>query len=225
MTRRSLSRLVALAGVGSAIGLVGHFAVAPPPSSFTSRAVLEQFASHHDALVTGAWLDGIGSILLIVTFLGVVELGGLAGTLAGRIVLLAGAGVVAHSLLTDTLLIGASQISATGDGTMAASLGQLAHAADYAYPIVNIFWATALGVVVLRSRILPGVFGYVALAFGAVELVGGLASLYNDGVNAVINPFFLVMVLWNVAAAIVLAVRSFKAEEVGQSRLVQPTRA
>jgi hypothetical protein len=221
MSRRSLSRLTAFTGVASAIALVGHFAVAPPPTSFTSRALLEQFASHHDALLTGAWLDGIGSVLLIVTFLGVVELGGLAGTLAGRIVLLGGAGIVAHSMFTDSLLVASAQISAAGDGAMAASVVQVIHAADYAYPMVNVFWAAALGVVVLRSRVLPAVFGYVALAFGAVELVGGLASLYSDAVNAVINPFFMVMVLWNVGAAITLAVRSFEADAqpVSESRL------
>jgi hypothetical protein len=217
MSRIALSRLVALAGGASAVALVAHFAVASPPASSASSGALEQFTSQHNALVTGAWLDGMGSVLLIVTFLGVVELAGQARTLAGRLVLLAGAGVVALSLMTDSLLIGAAQISTYGDAAMATRLVQLAHATDYAYPIVNPLWATALGIVVLRSRILPAFFGYVSLVFAAVELVGGLASLYSDGINAIIDPFFLVMVLWSVAAAIWFTVRSFGPNAAMQS--------
>ena len=92
---------------------------------------------------------------------------------------------------------------------MAASVLQVAHAVDFAYPILNPFWASALGVIVLRSRVLPTVFGYVALVFGAVELIGGLAALYSEPVNAIVNPFFPVMMLWNLAAALVLARRSY----------------
>ena len=217
-----LYRLVALAGAGAAVGLVGHFVVWPPPTSYVTSTVLEQAARHHDAMVTGAWLDGIGSTLLIVTVLGVVELSGLASSLAGRIVLLTGAAVVANSLLSDSLIIAAAQISAAGGGAIAAGMLQLAHASDYVYPIVNVFWASALGLIVLRSRILPPAFGYVAIAFGAVELVGGLAALYSDAVNAVINPFFLVMVLWCVIASVVFAARSFGRTSTSSESQLQP---
>jgi hypothetical protein len=210
VSRPILSRLVALAGIGAAAGLVGHFAVSPPPTSFTSSSVLVEAARQHNALVTGAWLDGIGATLLILTLLGIVELSGLASTLAGRVVLLAGASAVAQSLMTASLLIAAAQMSAAGVPAMAAGMLQVAHAADYGFPIINLFWASALGLIVLRSRVLPRAFGYVAIAFAVVELVGGLASLYSDAVNAAINPVFLVMVLWAVGAAIVLTVRSFK---------------
>lgn len=208
MSSRLTSRFVAISSVAAAMGLVGHFVVAPPPSSYTSSTALEAAARHHEALVTDAWLDGIGSMLLIVTLIGVVELSGLASTLAGRLVLLGGAATVAHSLLSDSLVIASAQIWAAGDGALAIGMLQVAHAADYAYPVVNIFWASALGLVVLRSKVLPAVFGYVALAFSAVELVGGLAALYSEAVNSVINPFFLVMVVWGVAAGVVLAIRS-----------------
>ena len=210
MSRHTLSRLVALAGIGATIGLVGHFMVAPPPTSFTSQSVLQAAASQQNALLTSAWLQGLGVILMMATALGVVELAGRSGSLAGRFVLLGGAAAVAHSLLSDTLVVAAAQLSAGGSGVGAATMLQIAHAADYGYPFINLVWVTALGVIVLRSRVLPQAFGYVALAFGALELVGGLAALYSDAVDAVVNPVYLVMVLWIVAAAIVLTVRSFQ---------------
>jgi hypothetical protein len=221
MSARLTFRLVGLSGIASAIALVGHFVVAGPPTTFTSQRILETTASQHTALATGAWLDGIGSTLLIVTFLGIAQLAGLAGTLAGRILLLGGSAVVAHSLLTDSLLIAASQISSVGDPATAASLLRVAHATDYAFPIANSFWAPALGLIVLRSHFLPTAFGYVAIAFGAVEVVGGLAALYSDAVNAVIDPFFLVMVAWAVAAGMVLIQRSLgdRLTVSGESRL------
>lgn len=217
MSDRVGPRLVAVAGFVSAVALVGHFVVAGPPASFTSsQKLLVDYALQHNAVVTGAWLDGIGSILLILTVIGVAQLAGAAGSLAGRVLLLAGAAVVAQSLLTDSLLIAAAQIAAGGSGAQAATLVQVAHAADYVFPIANTFWAPALGLIVLRTRVLPAIFGYIAVAFGLVELFGGAAALYSESVNAVINPLFLVMVVWNVAAGIVLLVRREKRTQVGR---------
>jgi hypothetical protein len=170
--------------------------------------------------VTGAWLDGIGSVLLIVTVVGVAQLASAGGTLAGRILVLAGAAVAAHSLFIDSLVIGAARIAADGNGAQAANLLQIAHAADYVFPIVNAFWAPALGLIVLRTGVLPAVFGYVAVAFGLIELAGGAAALYSESVNAVINPMFLVMVVWNVAAGIVLLARGEKRTAVGREQQV-----
>jgi Domain of unknown function (DUF4386) len=216
MSDRVTPKLVAAAGFASAVALVGHFVVAGPPASFTTQKVLVDYALRHDAVVTGAWLDGIGSILLVLTVVGVAQLAGAAGSLAGRVLLVAGAAVAAQSLLTDTLLIAATQIAAAGSEAQAATLVQVAHAADYVFPIANAFWAPALGLIVLRTRVLPAIFGYVAVAFGLVELFGGTAALYSESVNAVINPLFLVMVVWNVAAGIVLLVRREERTQVGR---------
>ncbi len=206
LSKHTLSRLVAISGLASAVGLVGHVAVSPPPTSFVSIPALETVASHHDALLTSAWLQTFGAMLLVVTLLGILELASSGSTLAGRILLLAGSGAVALSLLVNMLLIGAAQLYAAGNLAMAAVALQLANAADYSFPLVNLFWVASLGVIVLRSRILPSAFGYAAVAIAAVDLVGGVAALYSDAVNAVINPFFIVLVLWIVAAAIVLLV-------------------
>jgi hypothetical protein len=217
MSDRVTPKLVAVAGFVSALALVGHFVVAGPPASFTTQKLLVDYALRHDAVVTGAWLDGIGSVLLILTVIGVAQLAGAAGSLAGRVLLLAGAAVVAHSLFIDSLLIAAAQIAAAGSGAQAATLLQIAHAADYVFPIANAFWAPALGLIVLRSGVLPAIFGYIAVAFGLVELFGGAAALYSESVNAVIHhQLFLVMVAWNVAAGIVLLVRRETRTQVGR---------
>jgi len=220
MSDRVTPKLVAVAGFLSALALVGHFVVAGPPASFTTQKLLVDYALRHDAVVTGAWLDGIGSLLLILTVIGVAQLAGAAGSLAGRVLLLAGAAVVAHSLFIDSLLIAAAQIAAAGSGAQAATLLQVAHAADYVFPIANAFWAPALGLIVLRSGVLPAIFGYVAVAFGLVELFGGAAALYSESVNAVIHhQLFLVIVVWNVAAGIVLLVRREKRTQVGREQV------
>jgi len=116
--------------------------------------------------------------------------------------------------------VAAAQIAAAGSGAQAATLLQVAHAADYVFPIANAFWAPALGLIVLRSGVLPAIFGYVAVAFGLVELFGGAAALYSESVNAVIHhQLFLVIVVWNVAAGIVLLVRREKRAQVGREQV------
>jgi len=68
--------------------------------------------------------------------------------------------------------------------------------------------------------VLPAIFGYVAVAFGLVELFGGAAALYSESVNAVIHhQLFLVIVVWNVAAGIVLLVRREKRAQVGREQV------
>jgi hypothetical protein len=219
MSDRVTPKLVAVAGFVSAVALVGHFVVARPPASFTTQKLLVDYALEHNAVVTGAWLDGIGSVLLVLTVVGVAQLAGAAGSFAGRVLMLAGAAVAAHSLFIDSLVIGAAQVAAAGSGAQAAILLQVAHAADYAFPIVNVLWAPALGLIVLRTGVLPAIFGYVAVAFGLVDLGGGTAAIYSESVNAVINPMFLVMVVWNVAAGVVLLVRREKRMQVGREQV------
>jgi hypothetical protein len=212
MSNHLTRRLTLLAAIGSAVALVAHYAMLPPrPQLGAPPEQLMQFAGHQAILVGSAWLDGIGSVLLITCVLAIVQLSGEAGTMAGRVVQMAGVAVIAISLLTDLLLVGVAHAAAIGDSSTAATAYLLLNSSDYVYPVANAFWIPALGLIVLRSGVLPRGFGYVAVAFGLFELVGGLVALYSDTVNNVVNPAYMIMLAWIVAASVLLVIKPARA--------------
>jgi len=203
-----MARLILLGALGSVVALVAHIAVLPSrPAAGAAQPLLMQFAGHHNVLLTSAWLDGLGSALLILTAVAIAHLAGAGSTLPGRIVQVTGTVVIALSLVSDTLLIATAQAGALGDGATVRTAYSLLSAGDYVYPVANTFWLSALGLVVLRTSILPRAFGYLALALGAAELVIGLAKLYSDTVHNVINYGFMAILAWVLAASITLAIR------------------
>jgi len=210
-----MSRLILLGGVGGVVALVAHVAILPSrPALGATQSQFMRLASHHNALFASAWLDGIGSILLILSAVAIAHFAGAGGTFLGRIVQVAGAAVIAMSLVSDALVVTIAQAGTVGDGATIRTAYSLLTAADYVYPFANPFWLSALGAIVLATRVLPRVFGYLALALGAAELVGGLAKLYSDAANNVANHFFLAVLAWVLAASITLAIRPVAARDV-----------
>jgi len=203
-----MPRLILLGAVSAIVALVAHFAILPSrPGLNATQPQLMQFAAHHDALLASAWLDGVGSALLILSVVVMAHFVDAGGTVLGRIVQVVGAAVIAMSLVSDALLIAVAQAGSVGDGTTVRTAYSLLHVADYVYPFANPFWLAALGAIILRSGVLPRILGYLALALAAAELVGGLAALFSDTLNNVVNPMFLAVLAWVLAASIVLVVR------------------
>jgi len=67
-----------------------------------------------------------------------------------------------------------------------------------------------LGVVLISSRVLPSLFGYLSLVLAAAFAVLGIAFLLTLTLPAKVTAFAGVQALWWLAAAITLIVRSGK---------------
>ncbi len=93
------------------------------------------------------------------------------------------------------------------------SLG-LVHAVQHLYFIVA---APALflplGAVILGSRVLPRVFGYLALVLGVAFAILGVVYLTDLTLPAVVTAFAGIQAFWWLAAAITLIVRAVKASD------------
>jgi hypothetical protein len=98
--------------------------------------------------------------------------------------------------------------------TMALISGDLIHAVQHLYFIVA---APALflplGAVILGSRVLPRVFGYLALVLGAAFAILGVVTLFTLTLPAAVLAFAGIQTLWWLAAAITLIVRAVKAPD------------
>ncbi len=199
-----LRRLIGLCGVVGPVVLVGSFAMNPAPPAGLSGAALAAWAAPREGLLlVGGWTQGVGSALIVVFALGLVELGGGAG-FAGRLTGLAGATILAVSLLEVTFYLAAAQAIAAQDMTLALVASQLIKAVQHVFLIAPAL-LLPLGAVILTTRVLPRAFGYSGLAIGAVLQALGFAGVLAP-LQGVVAAVLIVQSLWFIAAGLALGV-------------------
>jgi hypothetical protein len=212
MTTQQFRLLAALCGIIGPVTLVGSFLINPAPPADASVAQLREFAHrHHSTIVLGAWLQGMGSLLIVIFALALVHLAGATNWLSGWMTLLAGATILMVSLVEITFYLGAVQGAASGDEASGLASDNLRKAVQHVFLIAPAL-LLPLGVVLLLSRLLPLGFAYSGLALGAVLQLLGLVGLFN-GLQTVIDFVLIVQALWFVAAAIALIARPVTARD------------
>jgi hypothetical protein len=188
------------------VTLVGSFFINPAPPADASVAELAEFAHrHHNTIVLGGWLQGMGSLLIVIFALALVHLAGATKWFSGWLTLLAGATILMVSLVEVTFYLGAVQGAASGDQASGLASDNLRKAVQHVFLIAPAL-LLPLGVVLVGSRVLPLVFAYSGLALGGVLQILGLAGLFNV-LQPVIDVVLIVQALWFVAAAIALILR------------------
>ena len=197
-------RIVAgLCGIFGAIALVSSFVMNPaPPAEFTVSQLRDFAVQHHNGIVFGAWLQGMGSLLLVLFAIALVHLAGATHQFAGWVTLLAGATILMVSLVEITFYLGAVQAAEAGDLTSGAVSNALIKAVQHVFLIAPAL-LLPLGAVLLGAQILPRVFAYVALAIGATLQIFGLVGLFGV-LQPIIDDVLIVQALWFVAAGVVL---------------------
>src|SRR5215510_81588 len=108
--------LASTAGAAGAAALGASFGVLPAPPKLSSplTALTHYAANHHHVLLLAAWLEGSGTALYVIFALAMVHLAGASSGLAGRVAALAGAAVLAVSLVYDATLSAIAQSAALG---------------------------------------------------------------------------------------------------------------
>jgi hypothetical protein len=197
-------RIVAgLCGIFGAVVLVSSFVMNPAPPAEFSVSQLRDFAvQHHNGIVFGAWLQGMGSLLLVLFAIAVVHLAGATHTFAGWVTLLAGATILMVSLVEISFYLGAVQAAEAGDLTSGMVSNALIKAVQHVFLIAPAL-LLPLGAVLLGAQILPRVFAYLALAIGATLQIFGLAGLFGS-LQPIIDDVLIVQALWFVAAGVAL---------------------
>jgi len=118
MPRSLIRATTSLCAIVGAITLISSFIINPAPPSDMSVGQLRDFAlEHHTTIVLGAWLQGMGSLLLVLFAIALVHLAGAARTIAGWITLLSSATILMVSLVEVTFYLTAVQAAASNDVT------------------------------------------------------------------------------------------------------------
>lgn len=215
--------LAGAAGFAGAAALGLSFGVLPSPPALTAplAALTGYGAAHQHLLMAGAWLEGTGTALYVIFVLALVHLAGARAGLAGRVTTLASTVVLAVSLLYDVTLIAVAQSAALGgrQTTTALVAYGLFAATEHVFLLVPPLFLP-LGLILLRTAILPRLFALLAVTFGVIAPFLGLAGLFtvtannNGPVGAAINALVAAEALWIVAASLTLPLRRPKAAHV-----------
>lgn len=207
----SPTRTAAACSIGGVVLLLAHQLVlgSMPPPDAPAATASRYLSGHGPAVLTSAWLDGFGSVLLVLAVFALVRMAGTGfwHDVASRVASV----VIALSLVIDAVLIAGVGAAESGATAAAGTMWTFAFAIDGVFPVANTVWMLTLGVLLVRSRALPLILSRLLVAVGALELVGGAAALYSDGAKAVNNLVFVAFLAWLLATGIVLAVRSRRA--------------
>ena len=188
-------------GVGFSIGL------AQLPPDATVAQVVSVATRYHTLWFLGTWLQATGSLLSVVFFLALVHRAGAAVRLAGLLTSLGSAVLLAVVLIEGIFTIDLAQAAVNGHQVTSLTSFDIMTVFTHIYPIAPapvIF--LALGTILLGSRLLPRVFGYLALGLGIAFEIVGLVGLFTTPVLTLVVLAF--QSLWVLAAAITLMVRA-----------------
>src|SRR5258707_6973302 len=215
MSTRLSHILIALCGIlgivllGVYFGVGFAFGLAQLPPDATIAQVVRVATQYHDAWFLGAWLQATGSLLSVVFFLALVHRAGGAARLAGMLTILGSAVLLAVVLIERVFTIDLAQAAANGHQVTSLTSFDIMTVFTHIYPLAPapvIF--LALGTILLGSRLLPRVFGYLALGLGIAFEIVGLVGLFTTPVLTLV--VLVLQSLWVLAAAITLLVRTGK---------------
>ena len=222
MSTKLFRLLTALCGIGGVIMLITSFSINPgPPSNATSAQLIAFGNQYYTSILWGAWLQAVGPLLTVLFAFAIVSLAGATTRLAGLMTLFGGTILMMVSLVEITFYI-----CALNTATTALISLDLIHAVQHLYFIVA---APALflplGVVILGSRVLPRVFGYLALVLGAAFAILGVVTLFTLTLPTAVLAFAGIQTLWWLAAAITLIVRTEKTSDTASVKEQVPAGA
>ena len=210
MRSSSVRRLVGVSGIIGPVALAVYFAtpwLVNWPMGNVTGDQLATFASHHrDLFFVGAWFQGVGSLLSVLFFVGLVHLAGATNRLAGLCTVAACAVLLSLSLVEGAFLITVPLAVAGGHTATAQTTFDLSTIAFvHVFPIVPVPAVLfSLGAVILGSRVLPRSIGGAALILGAAFEIVGFAALLSDTFVIPVIGLLVIEELWIIAAALAL---------------------
>ena len=213
----SKRRFCIFSGLTGVIGVVLlglSFAInSGPPPNPTNAELIKFGHDNYANILWGAWMQAVGPVLILLFAFSLVQLAGATQRLSGWMTFFGATILMTVSLFEITFYISALHAD---PATMPYISLVLISAVQHLYFVVaapSLF--LPLSIVLLRSSVLPRLFGYLALALAAIFGALGAAYMLQLTLPAFVLGLAGVQALWWLAAAITLMVRR---DRVGQSQ-------
>lgn len=207
--KQSFCILSGLSGVAGVVSLTVSFAInnGPPPGA-TSADLVKFGQQNYGNILWGAWMQAVGPVLIVLFAFALVHLAGATQALAGWMTLFGATILMTVSLIEITFYISALN----PDPPIMPSISlKLISAVQHLYFIVaapSLF--LPLGIILVRSPILPRLFGYLAFLLATAFAALGVIFMLRLALPGAVTAFGGVQALWWLAAAITLIIRSGK---------------
>ncbi|HVV56156.1 MAG TPA: hypothetical protein VHC47_12555 [Mucilaginibacter sp.] len=201
---RILGGISGIAGV-LMIGL--SFMINPGPPPGASIAKLIEFGNrYYDSILWGAWLQAVGPVFIVLFAFILVRLAEAHVRVSGWMTFFGAAVLMAVSLIEITFYI-AVLFGAPPDAILVCL--RTIYAVQHLYFIVAApAFFIPLGIVLVRSDVLPKIFGYLALLLGVAFMLLGILYLTVLILPMWVTAFAGVQALWWLAAAITLLIKN-----------------
>ncbi|MDQ6675184.1 MAG: hypothetical protein M3069_31360 [Chloroflexota bacterium] len=229
MSPKLSSSLAALSGIVGVLVLAIYFSQPLPiPVNTEPVAAFTAFGNrYHNEIMVGAWIQAIGTLLVSIFFLELVHLAGAATRLSGLMTVFSAGALWVVGLVEVVASMAIAQAAGDGHVEGAAAAFDLTGVFIHVIPIGPAGAVyLALGAVLLGARVLPRVFGFLALALGASFEIAGFVGLF-DPTNPQLSITILLILqeVWVLAAAIIVLVRTVRSTTVDSGlRSAQSTR-
>ncbi|MCI4371272.1 MAG: hypothetical protein L3J78_01340 [Thermoplasmata archaeon] len=178
-----------------------------PPSSATSAEIAASATQYRLDYLMAAWLQGTGTLLIVVFVLGLVYQSQGWNRFAGWITMLASAAILTLSLNEGAYFIDIAQAIANGHPEATVT------SFDLTFVFLHTFFIAPslllpLAFVLRRSIVLPRIFWPWAFAVGVSSEALGLVGLLVPNATILAIVLLVTIVVWIVSAAIALALRA-----------------
>jgi hypothetical protein len=185
------------------------FAINSGPAAGATSAELAHFAQQNYArILWGAWMQAVSPVLIVLFAFFIVYLAGATQKISGWMTFFGATILMTVSLIEITFYISALY---RDPALMPFVSLNLISAVQHLYFIIA---APALflplGIVLVGSRVLPKLFGYLALLLAAIFAALGLIFLLRLTLPDAVTAFGAIQALWWLAASVALIVRSAK---------------
>jgi len=220
MSPRSFRILSALSGIAGLIMLISSFIINPGPPLNTTAAQLIAFANQNrSSILLGAWLQAVSPLLIVLFAIAIVHQAGMTRRFAGWMTMVGGSILVMTSLLEVTFYLSAVNGNPATTGMISL---------DIISAVQHIFSMVAapavflpLGAVILGSRVLPRVFGYLAVVLAGVFAILGIIALFSP-IQSVVNILASVQGLWWLLTALTLIIRTARTSDTSSLKEQEP---
>jgi len=207
ISNRAFCILSGLSGVIGVVLISLSFNINPGPPPGATNAELVKFGQqYYPSILWGAWLQAVGPVLIVLFAFSLVHLAGAEQRLSGWMTFFGATTLMTVSLIEITFYISALH----SDPPMMPYISlKLISAVQHLYFMVaapTLF--LPLGVTLVGSRILPRLFGYLALLLATAFAGLGVIFLLTLTLPGKVTGFAGVQALWWLAAALVLIARS-----------------
>lgn len=206
MSTRLFRILAALCGIFGVIMLIISFVINPGPQAHPTVAQLIAFRDQYrNAILIGAWLQAVSPPFIVLFAFAIVHLAGATTRLMGWMTLFGGTILVVVSLIEVTFYLSAVNGNPATTGMLSLDLRD---AAQHLYSLLAaplLFFP--LAAVILASRVLPHIFGYIAFVLGAIFVILGIVVLFFP-LQYLVDDLSIIQGFWWLIAAIILLVRT-----------------